>query len=131
MRITEEEYRRIVGTPPKKSKYNNQKPEYYDPDLKETLKFDSKKEFEYYLILKDREKRGEIRDLKRQVSIEIQPSFTDRAGNKIQAIIYKADFYYYDLKGRDHVVDVKGYKTEIYKLKKKLLAYMGIIIEEV
>lgn len=132
MRITEEEYRRLVGTPPTKSKYNNNKPEYYDPDLKTTITFDSKKEFEYYLILKDREKRGEIKDLERQVSFEIQPGFTMPSGEKIRAITYKADFVYMDLKdGAIHIVDVKGYKTEIYRLKKKLLAYKGIYIEEV
>lgn len=132
MRLSEEEYRRLVGTPPKKSKYNNNKPEYYDPDLKETLKFDSNKELEYYLILKDREKRGEISELERQVTIEIQPSFVTPGGEKVQAIYYKADFFYYDCKDqRDHVVDVKGMKTDVYKLKKKLLAYKGIYIEEV
>ena len=139
MRMTEEEYRRIFGTPPKKSKYNNQKPEYYDPDLKETLKFDSKKEFEYYLILKDREKRGEIRDLERQVSFTIQEAFTMPTGEKIKAITYKADFVYLEKKADPEIalqylrkiVDVKGCKTEVYKLKKKLLAYRGIYIEEV
>lgn len=132
MRISEEEYRRLVGAPPKKSKYNNNKPEYYDPDLKETLKFDSNKELEYYLILKDREKRGEISELERQVTIEIQPSFVAPGGEKIQAIDYKADFFYYDFKDqRDHIVDVKGMKTDVYRLKKKLLAFKGIYIEEV
>jgi hypothetical protein len=89
----------------------------------------AKKEFEFYLILKDREKRGEISDLQRQVVYEIQPAFTDRLGNKHRAITYKADFVY---KCGDmvHVVDVKGMKTEVYKIKKKLLAYKGVIIEE-
>lgn len=132
MRISEEEYRALIGTPPRKSKYNNEKPEYYDPDLKQLIKFDSNKELEYYLILKDRAKRGEIRHLQRQYTIEIQPAFTDKQGNKIKAITYKADFYFYDkiLKAW-RVIDVKGFKTEVYKLKKKLLAYKGIYIEEV
>lgn len=132
MRISEEEYRALIGTPPKKSKYKNNKPEYYDPDLKELIKFDSNKERDYYLILKDRAKRGEIRHLNRQYEIEIQPAFTDPQGNKIRAITYKADFYFYDkiLKSW-RIIDVKGFKTEVYKLKKKLLAYKGIYIEEV
>lgn len=132
MRISEEEYRALIGTPPKKSKYNNNKPEYYDPDLKQLIKFDSNKERDYYLILKDRAKRGEIRHLQRQYTIEIQPAFTDPQGNKIKAITYKADFYFYDkiLKSW-RIIDVKGFKTEVYKLKKKLLAYKGIYIEEV
>lgn len=132
MRISEEEYRALIGTPPKKSKYNNNKPEYYDPDLKQLIKFDSNKERDYYLILKDRAKRGEIRHLNRQYEIEIQPAFTDKQGNKIRAITYKADFYFYDkiLKSW-RVIDVKGFKTEVYKLKKKLLAFKGVYIEEV
>ena len=114
-----------------KSKYNNAKPEYYDPDLKETLKFDSKKEFEYYLLLKDRLKRGEIFRLQRQFKITIQPPFTTPQGEKIQAISYKADFVYLDSEGVTHIVDVKGFKTDVYRLKKKLLAYKGFYIEEV
>lgn len=136
MRLTEEEYRALVGTPPTKSKYNNRKAEYYDPQLKKTITFDSEKERDYYLILKDREKRGEITNLKRQVPIEIQEAFTDSKGNKIRAINYIADFTYSDVKegkyyGDYHIIDTKGMRTEVYKLKKKLLAYKGIYIEEV
>lgn len=135
-RISKEEYLAIIGAPPKKTKYNNNKPEYYDKDLKEKLKFDSNKELEYYLLLKDRLKRGEITNLKRQVEIEIQEAFTMPTGEKIQAITYIADFTYSDVKdgnyyGDFHIVDVKGLKTDVYKLKKKLLAYKGIYIEEV
>ena len=132
MRLSEEDFRRLIGESPKKSKYKNRKTDYYDPQLKETIKFDSEKERDYYLILKDREKKGEISELERQVTIEIQPSFIAPGGEKIQAITYKADFFYYDLKDqKDHIIDVKGYRTEIYKLKRKLLLYKGIIIEEV
>lgn len=115
-----------------KSKYNNNKPTYYDPDLKEKLTFDSNKELRYYLLLKDRVKKGEISDLRRQYAIVIQPPFTDITGTKHRAITYKADFVYLDNKTlKTHLIDVKGFKTEVYKLKKKLLAYKGFIIEEV
>lgn len=115
-----------------KSKYNNNKPTYYDPDLKEKLTFDSNKELSYYLLLKDRVKKGEISDLRRQYAIVIQPPFTDITGTKHRAITYKADFVYLDNKTlKTHLIDVKGFKTEVYKLKKKLLAYKGFIIEEV
>lgn len=120
-----------VSEPPRPSKYHNVKSEYYDPDLMESITFDSKKELEYYLILKDRQKRGEIDDLRRQVSITIQPSFIYK-GKTIRAITYRADFIYIDKKdGLTHIIDVKGLKTEIYKLKKKLLQYQGYEIEEV
>ncbi len=109
-----------------KSKYNNRKVTY------QGLTFDSKKEFEYYLLLKDKEKRGLVFNIKRQVPLEIQPAFTDKTGVKHRAIIYKADFVYTDrLTGTERYIDVKGFKTEVYKLKKKLLAYKNIIIEEV
>ena len=109
-----------------KSKYNNSKVTY------QGLTFDSKKEFEYYLILKDKEKRGLVFNIKRQVPLEIQPAFVDKTGVKHRAIIYKADFVYTDrLTGTERYIDVKGFKTEVYKLKKKLLAYKNIIIEEV
>lgn len=109
-----------------KSKYNNSKVTY------QGLTFDSKKEFEYYLILKDKEKRGLVFNIKRQVPLEIQPAFTDKTGVKHKAIIYIADFVYTDrVSGKVKYIDVKGFRTEVYKLKKKLLAYKGIIIEEV
>ena len=109
-----------------KSKYNNSKVRY------QGLTFDSKKEFEYYLILKDKEKRGLVFNIKRQVPLEIQPAFTDKTGVKHRSIIYKADFVYTDrLTGTTRYIDVKGFRTEVYKLKKKLLAYKNIIIEEV
>lgn len=135
-RLTEEEYNALIkgssGSRVKKPKYRNRKAEYYDPGLKETITFDSEKERDYYLLLKDRERRGEIKDLKRQVEIEIQRAFVDKADNKHRAIKYIADFTYYDLKDyQTHYIDVKGFKTEVYKLKKKLLAYRNIIIEEV
>ena len=131
MRLSEEEYQALIGgTPPTKHKktpkYRNNKTEI------DGYKFDSKKEAEYYLILKDREKYGEIRYLKLQYPVEIQPAFTDKQGNKIRAITYKADFYFYDCKLKSwRVIDVKGFKTDVYQLKKKLLLYKGIEIEEV
>jgi hypothetical protein len=79
----------------------------------------------------DREKRGEVVDIKRQVSYIIQEGFKDPNGKTIAPITYKADFVYLDLTdNKTHIIDVKGYKTEVYKLKKKLLAYKGIYIEE-
>lgn len=127
MRLTEEEYRALIGgTPLKKSKYKNETAKING------IEFDSKKEAEYYLILKDREKKGEISDLKLQYPIEIQPAFTDNHGKKIRAITYRADFYFYDkILNSWRVIDVKGFKTDVYQLKKKLLAYKGIEIEEV
>lgn len=116
------EYKKMMNS---KSKYHNKK-------FKNVYgSWDSQAEFEYFLILKDKEKLGQIKNLRRQVSIEIQPSFKDSNGKTIKAITYKADFVYEDLKGKTHYIDVKGMRTDVYKLKKKLLAFRGIEIEEV
>lgn len=146
MRLTEEEFKELQARLPrakdlsfafkkeekKPSKYHNRKVEYRDPKTCKVITFDSEKERDYYLLLKDREQRGEIIDLKRQVEIEIQPGFILPSGEKIRPITYRADFTYKtNPYGVIHIIDVKGYKTEIYKLKKKLLAYKGYYIEEV
>lgn len=146
MRLTEEEYKELcsrmnkprevslvdTSSGPKESKYHNRKADYRDPKTGETITFDSEKERDYYLLLKDRERRGEISHLQRQVTIYIQPRFETPSGEKIREITYKADFAYIDLSdGNTHIIDVKGFKTEVYRLKKKLLAYRGIYIEEV
>lgn len=127
-RISIDEWKALLAKSEARSKYNNRKADFRG----ET--FDSEKERDYYILLLDKEKRGEITDLKRQVSIIIQEPFTTPKGEKIRAITYKADFTYKDLDGVTHIIDVKGgnaTKTEGYKLKKKLLAYRGIYIEEV
>lgn len=125
MRVSIDEYRALLARSEARSKYNNRKADFKGES------FDSEKERDYYILLLDREKRGEITDIQRQVVITIQESFKTPSGEKYRAITYKADFVYKDITGQVHIVDVKGYKTEVYKLKKKLLAFRGIYIEEV
>lgn len=108
----------------KQSKYHNQKITFRG------ITFDSKKEYEYYLFLLDRQKRGGITDLKLQVPFVLQPAF-EFNGKKIREIKYIADFTYTDKAGEMHIVDTKGMRTEIYKLKKKMMMYRGMNIEEV
>jgi hypothetical protein len=108
-----------------KVKYHNKKCEY------KGLKFDSLKERNHYIILEQLEKSGQIKDLKRQVKYELQPSF--KLNNKtIRAITYIADFTYLDKENKLVVVDVKGMRTKEYMLKKKLFQYKyGMDIVEV
>jgi hypothetical protein len=83
---------------------------------------DSKKEAKRYTELLLLEKAGIIQDLQTQVKFELQPSY--KTGNKaIRAINYIADYVYYDKLGKLIVEDCKGFKTEVYKLKKKLFEY--------
>lgn len=106
--------------------------------------FDSKKEAKYYKIFKDKQSAGEISDLQLQVKYELVPAVyeyvvrhlktKDKLEQKrIQAPInYVADFVYKDnSSGEVQVVDVKGFRTAAYKLKKKMmLAFKGINIIE-
>jgi len=86
-------------------------------------KFDSIKEAKRYQELKILEKAKEITELRLQVKFELQPSF--KKNNKtIRKIEYIADFTYYDNKSQQYIVeDTKGYRTDVYKLKKKLFEY--------
>ena len=65
MRLSADEYK-ALSRRGRRSKYNNKRGEYYDPITRKPMKFDSQKEFEYYLILADRAKRGEIACLELQ-----------------------------------------------------------------
>ncbi len=99
----------------KKSKYKAKKV------VVDGITFDSKKEARRYSELKLLEKTDLIRDLELQKRYELQAKYKNGLGKGIRKIEYVADFVYYDVK-KDKVVveDVKGYKTDIYKLKKKL-----------
>lgn len=87
------------------------------------ITFDSKKEAQRYAELKRLERCGAIRDLRLQPEYPLQDSFK-KNGKTYRKIAYKADFEYFDIqKGKVVVEDVKGVKTEVYKLKKKLFEY--------
>lgn len=140
VRISEEEAERLglASQTPKKTKQRKYKNE---PCTFRGLKFDSIKERDYYIILLDKQKRGEIYELERQVKLLIQRAFETPDGKKIKEIYYVADFKYTTIEKvgdhtevKTHYIDVKGgeaTKTAVYKLKKKLLAYRGFYIEEV
>ena len=96
------------------SKYNAHRTEI------DGIVFDSKKEANRYCELKLLERAGEITDLRRQVRYEINQPY-EIAGKKIRGIYYVADFAYYDKElGEPIVEDVKGVRTDVYKIKKKL-----------
>ena len=99
------------------SKYHNKKVIY------DGITFDSIKEKNRYIELKLMERAGLIKDLKLQYEFELQPAFTLN-NKKIRKISYIADFYYFDNKENDYVVeDTKGMRTEVYKIKKKMFQY--------
>lgn len=98
------------------TKFHNQKV------IVDGIKFDSKHEANRYLELKMLLKGRAIYDLQLQPKFEIQPAYK-KNGKTIRAITYVADFSYRDKTGKLIVEDAKGMKTEVYKLKKKLVEY--------
>ena len=53
--------------------------------------------------------------------LEVHPRF-DIVVNDVKIGFYKADFQYYDFETKQFIVeDVKGVKTAVYKLKKRLV----------
>lgn len=83
--------------------------------------FDSKLERDRYIQLRLLERAGEIKDLRIQVPFELQEAYM-RNGKRVQAIVYIADFTYYDKKlGKTVVEDVKGIETDVFKLKRRCL----------
>lgn len=95
------------------------------------ITFDSRKEAYRYLVLKGMEEDGSIEDLRRQVRYELVPAF-DVDGKHYRPVCYVADFVYVDKEtGKEIVEDVKGVRTDVYKLKSKLFARRyGVSIKE-
>ncbi len=112
--ITAEEYRQKYLRREKKSKYHNRKTEY-NGNI-----YDSKKEANRAWELEQLIKAGEIVGYTRQMAFRL-------AGG----IIYKADFVVYYPDGHYEIEDVKGMRTQVYQLKKKLMKEKGLEIKEV
>lgn len=89
------------------------------------IMFDSADEGKRYRILKSDEAMGVITGLRMQVAYPFQE-------NGRHCFTYKSDFnYVVTATGQEVVEDVKGVKTDVYKLKKKLIeARYGIEITE-
>lgn len=102
-----------LPTAKKKSKYSNKK------TVVKGEKFDSLAESRYYLVLLDKKKKGEIKDFELQPVFELQSTFK-KNGETFKAIKYKADFKVIHNDGRIEIIDVKGMKTEVFKIKQKL-----------
>lgn len=116
--------KKMIAQEKSKVKYRNQ------PTTVNGIKFDSKKEAERYMVLMSELKSGAITDLRLQEEFTIQPAYTTTEGARVRAIRYFADFTYMR-NGVKVVEDVKGIRTRVYAMKKKLLADRGIEIQEV
>lgn len=90
------------------------------------ITFDSKREAARYAELKLMQRAGLISDLRRQVKYELIPK---QQGER--AVSYIADFVYSE-DGQTVVEDVKGVRTPVYRIKKKLMLWRhGVRIREV
>jgi hypothetical protein len=95
--------------------------------------FDSQREYTRWCELKLMERAGKIKDLRRQVKYVLIPAQRDARGKLLEyECSYVADFVYYDFALQQEVVeDAKGMKTDVYKIKKKLMLWVhGIRIKE-
>lgn len=108
-------------------KWNVAKPTWVDG-----IRFASQAESKRYSALRLLERAGVIH------SLEVQPVFpldvvNPRTGEVIQVGIYKADFRYVETAHDWPVVeDVKGMKTVVYRLKKRMVeGQYGITITEI
>lgn len=90
-------------TSTRKSKYGANKVEI------DGIKFDSKKEADYYSKLKLRLAAKDIKGFCRQPEFILAPSLR-----------YKADFIVFNNDGTSEIIDVKGMQTQVYKDKKKV-----------
>jgi hypothetical protein len=104
--------------PARSSKYNATK------IIIDGIKFDSKKEGKYYRELKAMKASGKILSFALQFVFQVTI-------NGINICKYRADFKVLYPDNRAEIWDVKGFKTPVYRLKKKMVeAQYGIKIIE-
>lgn len=117
-KITAEEYKQLCEGK-SKSKYRNKKVTI------DGIRFDSQHEANRWCELKLMERSGLISELERQVKfVLIAKSEHGRAIHYIADFTYRQD-------GRLIIEDAKGFKTDVYRLKKRMMAEMGLEIVEV
>ncbi len=96
------------------------------------ITFDSKAEAARYGHLNLMQKAGLIKNLKLQVPFELIPAEMGPEGRKLRPLKYVADFVYEDSAGREHIEDVKGFRTREFIIKKRLMWHiLGLSVEEV
>lgn len=96
--------------------YNKVEKQYVDD-----IKFDSKAEARYYLLLKQKLKNGFIKSFELKKKYILVDKFKHPGtGKTIRSITYTPDFEVTYLDGSIEVIDIKGFKTEVFKLKMKL-----------
>ena len=88
----------------------------------DNIKFASIKEAEYYQDLKLLYRAGEVVKFTLQPEFILQKKFK-KNGKTIRAIKYIADFWVEYKDGTKEVIDTKGFKTDIFRIKQKIFEY--------
>ena len=133
----------------KEAKYHNEKTEVNG------IRFDSRKEAKRFEELSYYLEKGYIRNLRLQRDYTLQEAYTKTDGTRVRAIRYRADFTYQvcDIPGNGEALitppdivfyrnwlarggttvieDTKGVRTDVYKIKKKMMEDCGYTIREV
>ena len=116
-KVTAAQYLAGVKGQPRRSKYNNKHVKF------DGKTFDSEKEKNRYVELSILQALGVIKDLKLQVRYLLIPA--DRTVKGDRPTYYVADFVYLEPNADGAFLpiceDCKGFKTPVYRLKKKLL----------
>jgi hypothetical protein len=94
----------MIGNFIKKHKFHAKRTEIHG------IRFDSKKEAQYYKLLKISQEEGSLLFFLRQVPFDLP-------GN----VKYKVDFVEFWKNGDINFVDIKGFATSLYKTKKKMI----------
>lgn len=95
------------------------------------IKFHSKREGNRYAALRQMERAGIIENLRLQVPYELQGADGPILTPTGRKMIYKADFVYFDKRiNAETVEDSKGFATDVFKIKKAILAAQGVEVVE-
>lgn len=98
------------------NKYKNKK------IIIDDILFDSKIEGEYYQHLKKLKEKGEIKDFEIKPKFVLQEKF-QKQNKTIRKIEYIADYLVFKNDGSKQVIDIKGFETADFKIKKKMFDY--------
>ena len=86
--------------------------------------FDSQREAEWYMILREKQRLGKIKHIECQPTYTLLEDFRDNQGKPQKPITYTPDFLVEYDDGRREVIEVKGMRTRDYLLRKKLFLHM-------
>ncbi len=110
--MTEDEFAKLMLNKGKTSAPSPPKPSKYGSVMEECqgIKFQSKREAKYFRELKARVFAGEVSYFLRQVPFDL-----------VGGVKYRIDFMEVWADGSIHWVDVKGFRTQTYKMKRRMV----------